>query len=94
MIDLGTWLTIRYRGNWSTIKAWNVYEWGKFIEKLQMAIAWKIPIWLVHWSIVRAAIMVEPQNFPGYVTSQQMLKATMPKWWKKYMSERQTEDDV
>jgi hypothetical protein len=44
-------------------------------EKVLTGIVWRLPRKIVYWSVVRAACAVEPNEYPGDVTAERMLKA-------------------
>lgn len=92
MIELGKWYDFKFRGTWSALKYWHTVEIERLREKLQMEIAWKLPVWLVHWCVVRAMLLVEMQHrgqMPDSVTGYQMMHVTAPEWWQRYRREQE-----
>jgi len=64
MIDLGNWGWWRFRGTWRFLIDWNRIEYRRFKEKLQQEIVWKLPLWVIQWAVVRAAVLAMG-NFKG-----------------------------
>jgi hypothetical protein len=55
-----------------------------FIEKMQMAIAWRLPRWLVYWALVRAGAYATTGKYGAEVTDTHALSySTMTKRWKE-----------
>ena len=47
------------------------WRWANCLPKFQMAVAWKLPRWLVRWAVVRAyarATTTEPTKTPDELT--------------------------
>lgn len=57
------------------IRLWLIWDhWTRIqVERAQTALAWKLPRWLVKWAVVRAAVEVEPNTNPAYVTAGDMV---------------------
>jgi hypothetical protein len=47
------------------------------IERIQTAIVWRLPRWVIRWAIVRAAVKGETGN-PTAVTAETMVKRFLP----------------
>lgn len=58
------------------IKASEIVYWRvrRPASRLGLAIVWRLPRRVVYWCVVRAALVVEPNSYPGDVTAEQMLK--------------------
>jgi hypothetical protein len=47
------------------------------IERIQTAIVWRLPNWVIYWAVIRAAVKGEPGN-PTAVTAETMVKRFKP----------------
>lgn len=43
-------------------------------HKAFLALIWRLPRRVVYWCVVRAAVKVEPNEYPGEVTALEMLE--------------------
>lgn len=43
------------------------------MDKFWIWLAWHLPVRLVYWCVIRAAVKVEPQEYPGDKTAREML---------------------
>lgn len=55
-----------------------LWLWGMYLEhaeeKLIMAFVWRLPIRVIHWAVVRAAVIAEPNFNPSTITADEMLE--------------------
>lgn len=64
---------IRGRADWLT------YYYGRRrMHRLFLSAIWKLPEGVVYWCVIRAAVRVNRDSYPGEVTAEQMLKAWSP----------------
>ncbi len=86
MIDLGEWGWWRFRGTWGFLRLWNLIEYRRFKDTLQSKIVWKLPLWVINWSVVRAAVLaMGDYKGPHQIGYREMFEATDPK--KKRITE-------
>lgn len=79
MIDLGSWGWFRFRGTWGFLRLWNRIELIRLRDKIQMEIVWHMPLWVINWAIVRAAVLVFKDDMTvEQITYKNMFEVTDP----------------
>lgn len=56
------------------------YEWNKRVEKLQMWIVWKLPIWMIYWAAIRLIAHATAGKWGGTVVPELTAMDALERW--------------
>lgn len=68
------WWSLPYRGTRGYIWRSFTYDLTRCADNAQIEFVWHLPLWAISWAVVRGAVILEPNEYPGDVKAQEILK--------------------